>query len=198
MTRLAERIGFRSEAGRKAIHLVTGSLPVMYSRGLEREVLVVLLGSASVIAVVVEWMRHLWPGAETTFERAVGSMLREHERRAITGATWLAVASFAVVLFLPPKPAIATLWCATVADPLATIAGRAQWRGLPSRPGKSRVGSVTCMIVAFAGAWLIAGFAPGPALAIAGVAMLAERFPGPFDDNLTVSAGVALIASVVA
>jgi dolichol kinase len=170
----------------------------MYARGVDRTTLLGLLGLAATIAVAIEWARYMWPKAETIFERGVGPMLREHERRAVTGATWLVLASLVAVLCLPAKVAIATLWCSTVADPVASIAGRARWKRQPSSSGKTRLGSAAGMAAAFIGVWLVANFAPGPALVIAGMGMLAERYPGPFDDNLTVSVVVALTAGLAA
>jgi dolichol kinase len=197
MTTPAKPGTLQPEAARKAIHLVAGSLPVMYACGLDRGALLTLLGIASAIAVGIEGARHASPRAQAMFERGVGPMLRRHEHRGVTGATWLALSLLAAVLFLPQKPAIATLWCATIADPVASIVGRAGGHPSP-RLAKTGLGSAACLLLAFVGVKFVAGFAPGVALAIAGAAMMAERYPGPFDDNLTVAAGVALVAGVAA
>ena len=194
----AERGTVDPESARKTIHFIAVSLPLMYARGVDRYVLLTVLGFVSAVALAVEWARHAWPAANAVFTRTVGPMLRERERHGITGATWLAVASFAAILVLPARPAIATLWCTTGADPVAAIAGRAWRRHSSASSRKSAAGSAACLVVAFAGVWLLADFLPAPALAIAGMAMMAERFPGSFDDNLSVPLGVALAALVVA
>lgn len=192
------RTAFRPEVARKAIHLAAGCLPLMYAHGVQRSTLLAMLGAAAAVALAVEGVRHVWPGAESLFEQGVGWMLRERERQAVTAATWLALASLAAVLWLPADAATATLWCATIADPAASIAGGALRRSRSPGFGKTRTGSAAFVVAAFVGTWLVAGFAAGPALAIAVGAALAERFPGPFDDNLTVSVGAALMATVVA
>lgn len=190
------------EAARKTIHLLAGSLPLIYAQGVARGTILGLLWSVSVVALATEWARRAWPDVRASFDRRMGPMLREHEHRAITGATWLALASLSAVLFLPASPAIAVLWCTAVADPVAGIVGRA-WRkrarpGARAVSGKTPAGSFACAVAAFAGAWVIADLAPGRALVVALAATLAERYPGPFDDNITVAVGVALAAIAMA
>lgn len=186
------------EAARKTTHLIAGLLPLMYAYGVSRGTMLGLLGIASMVALVAEWARRAWPSVESLFERMVGPMFREHERRAITGATWLVLVSTSAVAVLPARPAIAVLWCTTVADPTAGLVGRA-WRShTRSGTGKTVAGSLACAVVAFTGLSLLADFTSGPALAIALAAALAERFPGPFDDNVTIGVGAALLASAVA
>ena len=201
MTPRAERISSRAEFARKGIHL-TGGLVVLllYGRGADRDRtgIVLLLGLAVTCAAGIEWARRASPRVNIAFERAVGSMLRPRERRAMTGATWLALTALATTAFLREQPALCTLWCIMVADPAATLVGCSRGGRAEADDGKSVIGSAAFFTTAFVGAYLVAGVGVPAALAVAAVAGLAERFPGPLDDNFTVGVATAVCSTVVA
>lgn len=184
------------EATRKALHLVTAVVPVLYSRGLPRRTVLIFLVVAASLALLVEASRRLFAPCHMMFERAVGRLLRERERTAITGATWLLVACLATVVLLPRDAAVATLWCATVGDPAATLVGRAYdaLRGHGVARGKTTAGSVVCFSVSVAGAWVLARFQLPAAIAIAFAATIVERASLPLDDNVRVAAAAGVTA----
>jgi dolichol kinase len=198
---------FRAEAARKALHMAASVFPLAYSAGAPRITLIAVLGLTLSVAVVVELARRRVPAVGMRFDWFFGAMLRTNERSAfrrdghaaITGATWLALALLGAVALLNRAPAVAAMWCATAGDPAAALVG-IWWsnrRRTAAPAHKSIAGSVACGIVAFIGIRFIAGFAWPAALGLGGVAMLAERFSAPVDDNLAIVAFVGVAASLL-
>ncbi|HEY4659812.1 MAG TPA: hypothetical protein VIH11_09910, partial [Gemmatimonadaceae bacterium] len=179
-----------------ALHLSLVALPVLYSRGVARDVLVLSLGGGVLLALAVESARRASPHIGAGFERAFGTLLRERERAAVTGATWLLAACFAAVLALPREAAVAALWCAAAGDPAATLVGRATaaLRGAAAPLTKTPAGSAACFITSLAGTWALAPFPLTAAALIALLATLVERLPLSLDDNLRVPAAAGVTA----
>jgi dolichol kinase len=168
---------------------------VIYARGVSREIIEALLAGALSIAVIIEVARRASPGARHTFLRVFGALLRDRERTALTGATWLLAACLAAVVLLPRDAAVATLWCAAAGDPAATLGGRAISAPCGTQPGarKTLAGSGACLATSLIGTWRLAHFSVGAAAVIAIAVTLAEHATVPLDDNLriAVAAGAA-------
>ena len=196
------RLTLHHELIRKGVHLATASIPVAYFLGTPRGTIEALLAVASVIALLVEGSRRASTRIGAAFERAFGVLLRQRERTAITGATWLVLACLGAVLVFSRSAAIAALWCATVGDPAATIAGRvwtaARVPPADTRTGKTIIGSLACIALSFAGAWMLAGYALPQALTIAVAAAAAEGLPGRLNDNVRVTGAAGAIAQMLA
>ena len=189
----------RAEAIRKLLHLMVSAVPVLYARGLERRVLLPILGVCFAFAVLVEIARQRSPAIEKAFESAVGTLLREHERYSLTGATWLLATGLLALLVFERRPAIAALWCATVGDSAAALVGRstAYFRAKQLRSGRTLIGSISCAAASFAGVWLLAGYTPISALAVATGAAIAERLAGRLDDNAMVTVTAGALAALL-
>lgn len=197
---IATRPGtLRSEFARKALHLATAALPIAWAQEwISTPALRAWLTAALTVALGVEALRR-WHGASATaFVRAVGWMLRPHEARRLTGATWLALAMTAVVWFAPQRAALAALWAAAVGDASAAVVGRAvaAWRGLSSER-KSISGFTAALVATALGCRLLVGTAWPTAVALGAVAALAEWPRRPFDDNLRVALAVAIAATAL-
>jgi dolichol kinase len=143
-----------------------------------------LLLAATAAAATVEVVRHLSPAVGRLFNRAFGTMLRNHEARgAITGATAMATGFAATVLFVPTPFAAAGILMAGIGDAAGALVGRRFGRRRIAR-GKSLEGSLACLAAAFASAALVPGI-PWPAAAVAALITAAlELAPLPWDDNL--------------
>lgn len=190
--------GARSrELPRKTLHLTTASVPLALWIGMPQRVVAIGLLALFGTACVVELARRRSTAVASTFDATVGAMLRPHEvQRGVTGATWL-LAAFALTALATPLPAaIAATWAGAVGDSSAAVAGRA-WRRVQPGTGKTLAGSVTCLILTALGAWWLAGFAPLVALALGAVAAAVERPAITLDDNLRVTLGVALAATLL-
>lgn len=187
----------RAEVARKALHIATAALPVGLSFGWSnQQTLRVTLTVAAVFALVIEGFRRSLPTFARAFASAFGSLLRTHERRTITGATWLALAMAVVLWVAPLYAAIAALWAAAVGDAAAAVVGRSV-RGARSNGGKTIAGSLAALVATALGVlWLTPGSLP-VALALGAVAAIAERPTVPLDDNLRIAFAVALAAVVL-
>lgn len=172
-----------------------------YGTGASRGALVTILAVASALALLIEAARRVSPACEGLFDQAFGRLVRPHERHAVTGATWLALSCLVAVVVLSRGAAIAALWCATVGDPAATLAGRT-WKISRQTPsdstGKTAAGTLGGAIASFAGVWLLAGFSPGRAAVVAIAAAVAESAPLAIDDNVRVAAAAGAVAQLLA
>jgi dolichol kinase len=202
----------RLELARKAIHVASSVIPIAYAAGLARGRLLVLLAVLGVIALSVELARLRWTRARTLFIGAVGTLLREHEHRGWSGASWLLAAYALSVLLFPRAVAVAAMLAAGLGDASAAIVGRSvavararRGEGATVIRGKTLAGSIACAVVTFVAALLVAALPMAAAVAAALSASVAERWEPPrsvrIDDNVRVAlaAGVAalLVARVV-
>jgi dolichol kinase len=199
---LAPLLALRHEFVRKALHVSAALIPIAYSLGVPRGALEMLLVITSTLALLIEGLRHASATADATVNRAFGSLMREHEKRSITGATWLALSCLIVVVVLSRGAAVAALWCVTVGDPVATIAGRgwtaSRWARPRARSGKTVAGTLACAAVSFAGVWMLAGYSPAAAAVIAAAGAAAEAIPWRLDDNVVVAGAAGATAQLLA
>jgi dolichol kinase len=192
----------RREAVRKALHLAVAVVPVVYSLGAGRTMLLWSLAAFGGVALVIEASRLSNSTFSVAFGRTFGSLSRPHEEHSITGATWLLLSCFVAVLVLSRQSAIAAMWCGTVGDPAATIVGRS-WTMLRPPDGiggtrKTIAGSAACAAASFAGVWPLAHCSPAAAAVIALAAAVAERLPVDLDDNIRVVAAAGIAARLIA
>lgn len=183
------------ELARKAIHLTSVAVPVALALGLPQRIAAWTLGALAVIALLVEWARRSSVDVARAFDRAFAPLLRAHETRALTGATWLLASMCAAVVLFPRDAAIAATWAAAVGDAAAALVGMRFGRHRWARDGKSLEGSAACVIATVVGAWLLAGLSFPLAFTASLVAAVAERLPWPRDDNarLVALVGVAVM-----
>ena len=183
-------LALRHELVRKTIHLQSVAVPAAYALGVPRLPLVILLLSLLVMAIVVEVARHRSPRVRAGFSRLFSALLRDHEHSGLSGATWLLLSFFLVLLLLPRQAAIAAMWAVSLGDASAALAGRWVGRQRLTRSSKTIEGSAACAVVSFVGAWLVAGLPVGVSAAV-GILAAAAEWPGrPLDDNLRIAAVV--------
>ena len=195
----APALSFRHELARKAIHLATALLPIAWGFGwVNHRGVVVLLSAAVVVALAVEFARHRGQAFARWFDARVGALLRGHEAQALSGATWLALGMWSAAMLAPTGAAIAALWAGAVGDASAAIVGRtaARMRTTPA-VGKSLVGAVAGALATTAGVLWLTEATRWEAVALGGIAALAEWPTRPGDDNLRVVLAVALAATVM-
>lgn len=183
---------FRRELARKAIHLSSTAVPIALAVGVERRVALAVLGALALIAVLVEAARAASTTIGARFDAVFHPLLRAHESRRVTGATWLLSAMFGAVLLLPRDAAIVATWAAAVGDAAAALIGMRFGRTRSPRDGKSLEGSAACLLATLAGALLLARIGAGAALLAAMAATVAERLPWPHDDNIRIIAAVGV------
>lgn len=185
------------ELPRKTLHATTATVPLGLWLGVPQRAVAVLLVVLLGIACVVEFTRRRSTGFASRFDATVGVMLRPHEvTHGITGATWL-LAAFALTCIAAPLPAvIAATWAGAIGDGLAAVIGTA-WRRARGGSGKTLIGSVACAVATALGASWLAGFGIAMALTLGAVAAAVERPSIALDDNVRVTAAVALAAVIL-
>jgi dolichol kinase len=194
-------LSLRQEFVRKALHLAAAVFPVAYALGAPRAAIAIALAVTSAIALLLEWLRRTNQTVRAMFDRFFGAIVRPHERRSITGATWLSLACLVAVLVFARNAAIAALWCATVGDPAASLFGKlvsGKSAATVENAGKTLPGSLACLTVSFGGAWMVAGYSPLSAAMIAAAATIVEAWPVQLDDNVRVAAAAGAIAQLLA
>jgi dolichol kinase len=195
-------LSLRHEFLRKGLHLATAGFPVAYSLGASRGALEVALSVTVALALSTEALRHSIPAFGAVFDGMFGTLTRGHEKRSITGATWLVLSCLVAVVALSRGAAIAALWCAAAGDPAATIAGRlwaaARTKRSSDSGRKTFVGSLACALVSFAGVWTLAGYQPALAVVVAVAAAVAEALPQRLDDNIRVAGAAGIVAQFLA
>lgn len=177
----------RREINRKLLHLATVTAPLLVWV-LPRPYSLSLLGGAAAAALAVEWARTNVRWARYHFLRRARPMLRPHERRRLSGATYMAVAYLAAHLLLPHPLAVAAMLYNGLGDAAAALVGK-RWGRHRTAWGKSWEGALAALVVCLGVGALIPGV-PWPAVVLGGVAAaLLEFLPLPGDDNLRVTLG---------
>ncbi len=199
-----KHLELRRELARKTMHLAAVVFPVAYNRGASREAVETVLAVASGVALVIEVARRTSVPFGAMFDRRFGALLRAREKAAFTGATWLALSCFGAALLFSRNAAIASLWCVTVGDPAAAIAGRAWKAAHPPASGsgmdgrKTFIGSLACAAASFVGVSMLADYSISAALIVAFVAAVAEVLPVRLDDNIRVAGAAGVMAQLLA
>ena len=188
----------RRELTRKAIHLASAAVPIALAAGIGRRFTLLVLATLALVATGVERARATSPSAASRFNAIFQPLLRSHEARAITGATWLILSLFAAVLLLPIDIAIAATWAAAVGDAVAALVGMRFGRHRSARDGKSLEGSIACLLATLIGSVVLARLPFTLAFSAALAATGAERLPWPRDDNIRVVALVGVATMVLA
>lgn len=190
----ARAFSWRAELSRKGIHLASSIFPLAW--GLDWVAPVVVKSALAVgfgLAVVLEVSRRGLPAVQRWFMTWFGGMLRAHEARGLTGATWILAAMLLCALLLPARAALCALWAGVVGDAVAALVGRAVASRAASE-GKTWVGSAACAAASAIGPWWLAAASPLAALGVGLAAALAERPQLAIDDNARVAVAAGLAA----
>jgi dolichol kinase len=179
-------LSLKRELARKGLHLLSTTVPIAYADGVSRAFVVWGLFAGVAIALTVEATRGRYARARTLFGAGVGSLLREHERHGLSGATWLLIALLVAAVCFPRDVAIATMCAVSLGDAAAAIVGRTLAPS-GSELRKSFAGTAACFTASAIGARAIAHIAWREALIVGVLASLAERPRRPLDDNLRIA-----------
>jgi dolichol kinase len=191
-------MGRLSETLRKSIHLSSLVIPLGYRYLLDynRRVAFSLVLIALVISLVIEFHRFWQRSFRKTFHRVFGMILRKHELKDFTGATYLLVASLLCIAFFKEPIAAASIAFLSIGDTFAALVGMNFGKRKFLRNNKSLEGSMACFVTcAIFGLWWLSN----PWLAILGAlaATAAELGKIPLDDNIKIPLTSALVMSIV-
>jgi dolichol kinase len=120
-------IKFRYELSRKAIHIAYSSTGFIYLL-FGREIILILLSISVVLMVALDIGRAYSEYIQKFYHSIFKKILRQHEldnrKSLFTGATYLVISTFFVVLVFPMPVAVTAIFIATYADTAAAIVGR--------------------------------------------------------------------------
>lgn len=187
---------------RRAFHLCAALVIPVVAIGLGYKAAVYTAAIAAAVLASVEALRLAVPAVNVRAVAWLGPLLKPREKRTPTAATYLALASLAVLLLFGIPVATLALAYTALGDPAAGIVGtrygRLRVRAFGRRlGGKSVEGTLAFLGVSTAaatGLWAAGVYGTlWPALVGAAAAALVEFLPVPLEDNVTVPLASAAV-----
>lgn len=192
-----DRLGMRFEVARKAIHISSLAIAVIYCH-ITRELALTLLVPLFLGFFSVDLLKNFRGPVSDWYHRTFGYMLREHELEGekihMNGATCITLSALLLVLFFPKIIAITAFSMVSVSDTMAALVGKTFGR---HRFGhKSLEGSAAFFVSALAIVAVVPNIDPLAGLTMALAGTLAEAFVFRIagfriDDNLTIPLAAA-------
>lgn len=193
------QLALRYEIARKAIHLSSVSIPILYWF-LSRDVALLLLTPLFAGFFVIDLLKNFVPPISRWYHRTFDAMLRSHElneeKFTFNGATYMVLSALLLVLFFPKVIAVTAFAMVAISDTMAAIVGRTLGRhrfGL-----KSVEGSTAFFVSALAIVAVVPELPPVIGIAMAITATIAEALAGQvsrlkIDDNLVIPLSSATV-----
>lgn len=188
------------EAIRKSIHISSLALPMAYRYilGYNRLLMFLILLGAMVIALTIELNRLQVPSVRKVFQKLFGLILRKHEKKDFTGATFLLFSSLICVVFFNPEIAFLAISYLAIGDTFAAVVGMSFGKRKFINQKKSIEGSLGCFasIMLFS---LIFANNMNPWIYFVGAvtATLAELWKVPIDDNVKLPILSGIVMSLI-
>ena len=194
-----EVISVRHVLKRCLFHIVAGSFPALALFLLPKFVVLIALAAATIILLLFETIRMRITSLNEWFYCFFAPLLREEEKKKITGSSYLLLGCLATVLVFPQDIAALAILFAAVGDPVATLSG--VWKGGTRFWGRSVEGNIACFIVCLCIGVLVAILNDTPSLlvAVSGavLATIFQALPIKLNDNLVIpffsAAGMMII-----
>lgn len=187
-----------SETLRKSIHLSSLVIPFSYRYllGYNRRLGFSLILLAFSISIVIEFHRFWQRGFRKTFHRMFGLILRNHELRDFTGATYMLFSAMLCVAFFEPHIAACAMAFLSIGDTFAALVGMNFGKRKFLGMNKSFEGSIACFVSCFIFGLL---WLHNPFLALVGAltATIAELGKIPLDDNIKIPLSSGLVMTIV-
>ncbi len=185
------------ETLRKSIHLSSMVIPLTYryilhnNRTLMFRIVLVLC----ILAIIIELIRLERPTVKRIFHKLFGLLLRSHERKDFTGATYMMVSSVLCVAFLSPTICFCSMAFLSIGDTFAAIIGMPFGKRKIAGTKKSLEGGIAC----FTSTFIFGLFFLPPFIALAGAlaTTLSEISNIPVDDNIRIPLIAGIVMSLV-
>jgi dolichol kinase len=185
---------------RKAIHICSLAIPFTYRYilGYNRFLMFVLLMITLMTALSIELSRIQIPTFRKLYNKLFSLILRRHETRDFTGATFLVFASMLCVVFFNPAIAFLAISYLSIGDTFAAVVGLSTGKRKFIGQKKSLEGSLACFcsILAFS---ILFGTGINPVIYTAGclIATLSELWVVPVDDNVKIPLASGLVMTLI-
>ena len=195
----AANIDYTAEIARKAIHLCSLSIPVIYYF-IERDLALMILVPVTLGFLTVDLLRYYHGPTSRLFYRIFSFMLRKHEQdpssKRLNGATNVLIAASLCVIIFPKLVVLTAFPILIISDSVAALFGRRF--GKRKFMQKSLEGSgaffVSALLVVYFTAKVdhaITEYAIGAAAAFVGT--VAEAGSWKIDDNLSIPLSVGAV-----
>ncbi len=194
---------YATELIRKAIHLCSLAIPLVYYWISKAQALSILIPLALVLGVL-DVARLYHPATGRLYSKYLGFLLRPHERtehgRKLNGATYVLLSAILCVLLFPKVIVITAFAVLIISDTSAALVGR-RWGRHPffnkSVEGTTAFFVSALIVVALAPkvAWLPAEYAVGAVAVLIGA--IVEASPVPLDDNLSIPLSIGTVMWVM-
>ncbi len=187
-----------NELVRKAIHLSSSIIPLSYWYLFERDVILRGVIFLSLGFLTAEYLRMHSSGSKQLFLKFFGPALRNHEKKKLTGATYVFTGSVICIFLFPKELAVPSLLILSIADTFAALIGIPF--GKHKFLAKSMEGSLGFFIVSMI---ILSVFFPHQLvlnILIAALVTIAEAFPMNLDDNFLIpilSGTLLMLASFI-
>jgi dolichol kinase len=176
-------MNFKAELYRKSIHLLSLAIPISYLI-LTREELLIWLSIATFMVATIDIIRFFSSTANQIFMRFFAVILRAHERKSISGATYLMMSALTVVILFDKTIVIPSILFVVLCDSTAAIVGKKFGKihiFQKTLEGSLAFFAMGCIIV-----YLVEPRSPLPGFAGAFTAALVELLPLNIDDNFSI------------
>ena len=171
---------------RKSIHVSSISIPLFYRyvMNYDKQNSLLILLSLAVVSISVEYFRLENRSFRKLFYAAFGIMLRKHELRNFSGASFLLTASIFCIAFFPKDIAFLSMSFLSIGDTFAALIGISFGKRKFTFVKKSLEGAIACFVSTF----IFALFYINPVIAFFGAlgATVAELINLPVDDNVRI------------
>jgi dolichol kinase len=182
----------QNELVRKAIHLSSASIPILYWFYLDRNLMIKGVSLIALGFLLAEYLRFHVPTGSSLFKMIFGPALRNHEHENLTGATYVFVGAVVNIFLFPKEIAVPALLVLSISDTFAALIGIPF--GKHPFLKKSLEGSLAFFVVTLA--ILLTFFSGYPLIAlvvIAAIVTVSEAYPMGLDDNFTIPTITSLL-----
>lgn len=121
--KINRQIDLTQEIQRKLFHLIIAILPILYFFLSKTLLLFILVPICSVI-ILVDHFRHQNPKLARIFNRIFTPLLRDHEKKGYTGATYFSIAALITFILFSKTIAINAFLILAISDSCAAIFGK--------------------------------------------------------------------------
>jgi len=187
-------MNFKNEFYRKVIHLCSVVIPISYYYFFSKEKILFILFIISFIFVIIEILRLNINFINQIFYRVFGLMIREYERKKITGATIIFISCFFIILIFEKNIAIYSMFIVCISDAIAALVGK-KW-GKNKIYNKTFEGSLAFFIVSIIIGMFFLDINLVGLFFLSIIATIVELIPSPINDNIIVPFSVASTISI--
>lgn len=124
---VSDTVDFRAELVRKAIHLVSLSIPVVYYF-ISKELALLIVGPLTLIFIIADLARYEVPLFSGFFYRFFGFLLRRREvdqkKHALNGATFMLISAAICITIFPKYIMVTSFTVLILADAASAVFGK--------------------------------------------------------------------------